>query len=807
MSKQFQMKQLSILFFLVISVLASAQEKSILTQTIRGTVVDKVTQSTLPGASIIILNSTPLIGTTTDINGEFKLENIPIGRVSLQVTFIGFEPALARNLLLTSGKELIITIQLEEQAFQMDEVVITAQNNKEDAINEMATASVRTFSVEETERYAGSLGDPSRMASNFAGVAMVNDARNDIIIRGNSPSGLLWRLDGIEIPNPNHFGANGTTGGPVSMLNNNLLTNSDFFTGAFPAEYGNAMSGVFDLKMRTGNNQKHEFVGQVGFNGFELGAEGPFSKNSNSSYMVNYRYSTLGLLNQIGFNFGTGTAVPQYQDLTFKIDLPTKKFGKFTLLGMGGLSYIELHDSKSSVEESGEDSGFDLAGVDLDFRANMGILGLSHLYYFNNDTRLQTIVSVLGTENITAIDSLKFDSDGAIIPSSNFKYYDSKSTEVKYSVASHLRKKVNARNNYTAGVYVDFYNVNYQDSILVDEPGYSGFKSNYGAKGTIPVIRGYFQWQHLLSKKATVNGGVYSQYDQMGEEITVEPRLGLKYKLRPKQTLNFAYGMHSQMQPRYYYFLQVENPDGSYNQSNKNMGLSKSQQFVLGYDFMMTRNLRFKTETYYQHLYDIPVTPTLTEFSMINTGDSFAGFYPDSLENTGTGMNYGIEFTIEKFLSNNYYFLTTISLYESKYKGYSGVERNTAFNGNFVANVLGGYEYAIGKNNSLTIDARVVYAGGKRYVPIDVEASIPANETIYDWDNAYETQYNNYFRTDLRIGFKMNGKKFNQEWAIDLQNLTNSQNLYSEAYNPRTQSLSQKYQTGFFPMFLYRIKF
>ena len=801
------MKHFSVLLFLIISILGNAQEQTIITQTIRGTVVDKVTQSTLPGATIILIGSEPVIGTTTDINGEFKLENIPLGRISLQVSFIGFEPTIARNLLLTSGKELIINIQLEEQAFQMDEVVITAKNNKEDAINEMATASVRTFSVEETERYAGSLGDPSRMASNFAGVAMVNDSRNDIIIRGNSPAGLLWRLDGIEIPNPNHFGANGTTGGPVSMLNNNLLTNSDFFTGAFPAEYGNAMSGVFDLNMRTGNNQKHEFVGQIGFNGFELGAEGPFSKNSNSSYMVNYRYSTLGLLNQIGFNFGTGTAVPQYQDLTFKIDLPTKKFGKFTLLGMGGLSYIELHDSKTAVEDSGEDSGFDMAGVDLDYGANMGILGLSHMYYFNNDTRLQTIISVLGTENITGIDSLKFDSEGAIIPNSNFKYYDSKTTEVKYSFASHLRKKVNARNNYTAGVYVDFYNVNYQDSILVTEPGYTGFKSNYGAEGTIPVVRGYFQWQHLLSKKTTVNGGIYSQYDQMGDEITVEPRLGLKYKLSPKQTLNLAYGMHSQMQPRYYYFLQVENADGSYTESNKNMGLSKSQQFVLGYDFMVTRSLRFKTETYYQHLYNIPVTPTLTEFSMINTGDSFAGFYPDSLENTGTGMNYGIEFTIEKFLSNNYYFLITISLYESKYKGYSAVERNTAFNGNFVANVLGGYEYAIGKNNSLTIDARVVYAGGKRYVPIDLEASIPANETIYDWDQAYENKYDNYFRTDLRIGFKMNGKKFNQEWAIDLQNFTNSQNLYSEAYNPRTQSLSQKYQTGFFPMFLYRIKF
>lgn len=142
----------------------------------------------------------------------------------------------------------------------------------------MATVSARSFTVEETSRYAGSLNDPSRMAANYAGVSSTSDARNDIIIRGNSPLGVLWRLNGMEIPNPNHFGSLGTTGGPVSILNNNLLDKSDFLTGAFPAEYGNALAGVFDLQMRSGNNEKTEFLGQVGFNGFELGAEGPIGK-------------------------------------------------------------------------------------------------------------------------------------------------------------------------------------------------------------------------------------------------------------------------------------------------------------------------------------------------------------------------------------------------------------------------------------------------------------------------------------------------------------------------------------------------
>ncbi|MGB0805427.1 MAG: TonB-dependent receptor [Salibacteraceae bacterium] len=801
------MKKFLLVTWLLLPFLVFAQPEENVTQTISGNVIDNVSQFGLPGATVIVLGSNPIIGATTDIDGNFELNDVPIGRVNLEFSFIGFEKLIKYNIPVVAGKELFITAELKEIAFEMEEFVVTNKHNKEEAINSMATASARTFSIEETERFAGSLGDPSRMASNFAGVSMVNDSRNDIIIRGNSPIGLLWRLDGFEIPNPNHFGAMGTTGGPVSMLNNNLLTNSDFFTGAFPAEYGNAMSGVFDLKMRSGNTNKHEFLGQIGFNGFELGAEGPISKKSNSSYMVNYRYSTLGLMNKMGFNFGTGTSIPQYQDFTAKIDLPTKKLGKFSLLTMLGDSYIELHDSETATENSGEDSGFDLAGADVDFGSKMRFIGLSNIYYFSQNTRLQTNVSVTNTKNTTYIDSLLFDTNGNIIPNSNYKYYEQFSEETKFAFATSLRHKINARNNFVLGGNFDFYDINYHDSILQNNNDSSWFISNYGAEGIINVPRIFFQWQYLASPKLVINPGIYFQYDFKGKELSIEPRLGIKYKLNNTQSFSLAYGKHSQTQPRFYYFLQDQQPDGSFQQTNKDMELSKSQQIVLGYDLKIKNSARLKVESYYQYLFNIPVTGNLPEFSMINTGDSFTGVYPSDLENSGTGENYGIEFSLEKFLKNNYYFLATLSLFESKYADYDNLTRNTAFNGNFASTVLGGYEYEFSKQYSITADARVVYAGGKRYVPINLEESKQENKTVYDWENAYENKYDNYFRTDLRIGFKMNGKKYSQEWAIDLQNLTNSQNIYSQSYNPRTQGLSTKYQTGFYPMFLYRIRF
>ncbi len=245
------------------------------TQTVRGVVMDKQTRMTLPGAAVYILDSNPVRGTSTGHDGTFRLENVEIGRVSLGVSFIGYHDIVLSNLNLQSGKELVINIYLDEMVMSVDEVVITHRADKAEALNRMTSVSARGFTVEETERYAGSRNDPARMAANFAGVVGSDDSRNDMIIRGNSPMGLLWRLDWVEIPNPDHWGMAGTTGGPVSMLNNTLLENSDFMTGAFPAEYGNALSGVFDLRMRASNNEQYEFLGQVGCNGFELGAEGP----------------------------------------------------------------------------------------------------------------------------------------------------------------------------------------------------------------------------------------------------------------------------------------------------------------------------------------------------------------------------------------------------------------------------------------------------------------------------------------------------------------------------------------------------
>lgn len=761
-------------------------------QTIRGKVLDDETEQPLPGASVLISDLNPIKGTITNAKGEFEFNDIPIGRHNLTISFIGYNEILAHNLLLSSSKELVLEFKMQEKITSLKEVKVSSQKTRKgEATNDMALISARSFTVEETERFAGSLGDPSRMAMNYAGVNSAGDTRNDIVIRGNTPASLLWRLEGMEIPNPNHFGALGTTGGPVSILNNNLLAKSDFYTGAFPAEFGNALSGVFDLKMRNGNNHTHEYTGQIGFNGFELGVEGPFSKAQKSSYLLNYRYSTLAVLNKVGFKL-TGEAIPQYQDMSFKLNFPMKK-GRFTVFGLGGPSYIEiLHDTS-------QENSYDISGSDVTFNSGMFAIGSSLVQYLDTNLRLQINLSALGSQSKANLDSVN--NIGEPYP-----YYRSDLRENKYSLSASLKKKFSVRHNLQIGFIVSLYHCNLVDSIK--QLYSSAFKYVTNTNGDFVLTEAYSEYKYRFSNSLTVSSGIHMQELSLNNSLAVEMRLGLLWRLKSNQSLNSGFGMHSILQSPTTYFIETYQPNGTMIQTNHNLDFTRSNQWVLGYDNYFSDMLHLKMEAYYQYIYDIPVRMKGDPiFSMANAGADFYMPMVDSLINKGTGYNYGLEMTFEKFLYKGYYFLITSSIFDSKYKNPDEVLRNTAFNGNYVNNFLIGYELNIGKNNLLNVNIKYVWAGGKRYVPILLDESITAHETVYDIDKAYEVQYPDYQRFDIRIAFKQNFKKVTQEWAIDIQNVINHKNIFRQQFNPNERRIETDYQMGLFPMFLYRITF
>ena len=788
------MSRLLLIVFFFFPFIYPVTAQQILYSAIKGIVIDKQSLSPLSGATIIIIDSDPMIGTVADNTGHFKLDNIPIGKYQIRVTFVGYANFESDPLIVNSGKEAAITVYLQEVILKAEEVEIKSDYKKYDALNKMATVSVRSFSVDETFRFPGSYNDPARMAANFAGVTSGIDNRNDIIVRGNSPMGLQWRIDDMEIPNPNHFAAVGTTGGPVTVLNNNLLANSDFFTGAFPAQYGNTIAGIFDLRMRNGNNEHHEYWFQLGWNGLEFGTEGPFSKKNPASYMIAYRYSPLQLLGWFNIDLGI---IPKYQDINLKITIPTKKAGTFTISGIGGISYIELFDSRKDQSEW----TFPDYGEDLSNGSNIGVFGLSHQILLNPTLRLKNLIYIVGSKVYTKIDTF---SNVVIHPS---PWAGERSTEIKYSLSSQLFKKFTLKNTMDAGIFWDFYDMSFADSMMKK----GTFLVNTHSKETMHFFRAYAQWQHKYSNKVTSTVGLYGSFLTLNQSWSVEPRIGLDWYINNKHSLNFGAGLYSQTQPHVIYFIRSATPDGKQMQTNRALDFTRSAQGALGYNFYITENLRLKTEIYYQYLYDVPIKTSIPQYSLNNQGHEFFldRRYADSLFNEGSGENYGIELTLEKFIKRNYYFLFTTSLFNSTYYGYKDGQRNTSFNVNYVFNAVGGYEFIIGKRKwgVMSFGLRATWAGGNPYIPYDVNASVASAEPVYDWENAYSVSYPEYKRISFRFGIKRNLPKYNIEFLVDLQYRTNYTNVYTQRIDPKTGEIRYYFKMGFFPMGTWRIQF
>ena len=766
-------------------------------QTIKGTVTDEASKAPLIGVTIVVVDQ-PSLGAVTDVEGRFRLPNVPIGRHTLRISYLGYEERMVHDLVVTAGKEVDLGIMLRESVQTLDEVKVSYNRelDKTRTVNEMAQVSARSFNVDETRRYAGSLGDPSRMAANFAGVVSGNASRNDIVVRGNAPPGMLWQMEGLNIPNPNHFGALNSTGGPVSMLNNNNIAKSDFFTSAFPAQYGNALAGVFDLRLREGNREKNEFVGQVGFNGFEAGAEGPVGRKKQTSYLVNYRYSTLGVFKSLGLDLGTGSATPIYQDVNYKITSRLNNKIKLTVFGIAGNSKAYFMGKDTDTTQPDMYGGDAYKNIKARYAST--ITGASVDYQFNARTSARLALGYSTTFEHFEQDTINYE-DG-----SETKTFEGNFQTGKASAVFTLHHKLNARNNLQAGLIYD-----HTSFVLRNKRIWSGGLERIYADetGDLGLAQGYLQWRHRFNNQLSAVAGLHSQLLTLNNSFALEPRASIQYAFARHHSLSAGYGLHHQMQSIYSYFVQTPTPGGILY-TNKELDFTRSHHMVLTYDWNITNNMRLKVEGYYQQLQQVPVEQRLSSYSALNYGSDFSPPNTDSLMNGGTGQNFGTEITLEHFFTKGYYFLVTTSLFDSRYKGSDGVERNSAFNTGYVLNVLGGKEFKIGKKGSvLALNIRTSWVGGRYLTPIDLAASAAEKSAVYLEDMAYSEKQPDYFRLDFRIAYRKELRKSTMEFSLDLQNLTNHKNIFSQTYDERNNRLVNNYQQGFFPVPFFRYTF
>jgi hypothetical protein len=795
------MKNLSFLLIILLSSLSSMAQG-----VIKGVLTDAQSEMPLIGASVVLLDQEMTIGSVTDIDGRFMIENVPLGRQRISVSYTGYEPTTIPNIDVQAGKDIYLTISLSEAINELEEVVVRADaSNKDRAINEMAAISTRQFSLEEVNRYSGGRGDVARLASNFAGVSTPDDSRNDIVIRGNSPTGVLWRIEGIPVPNPNHFSTLGTTGGPVSALNSNVLRNSDFMTSAFPAEYGNAVGGVFDLNFRKGNADRNEFMIQAGaFTGLEAMAEGPVGKNG-GSYLVAGRYSFIGLIGAIN---NLTAATPNYRDIAFNLDLGNTKWGRFSFFGIGGNSDIDFLGSEIDSTDL-----FSAEDQDAFPRSNFGVLGMKHSIIFNNNTYLKTIIGATTSGN-TYEEDRYFNMDTP--QESKIRFAESSNQDVGFRINSFVNSKINARMTFRGGVLIENFRSDYSLSTRDEQPdlngdGFPDVFTAYDFEGDFWLAQPYTQVRYRLTENIDINAGLHGMYSTLNDQIIAEPRASVKYQFAPKHAVTAAYGMHHQHAPLPLLFLE-NNEEGGNRANNEGLDFIRSQHYVLGYDYRISQDWRLKAELYYQDLDNVPVDKTPSSYSTLTEGSDFIfSFDKGNLVNEGSGYNAGVEVTLEKFFSKGYHVLFTASVFESKYTGSDGVERNTPFNNQYVLNVLGGKEWNLTPSGRtrLTVDTKFSTAGGRYVSPIDLEASQQAGFEVRREDLAFSEQQEAYFRMDLRLGLKLNSKnkRLSQHFFIDFQNVTNRDNIFLSRYNRLTNQVNTVYQAGFTPDFMYRLVF
>ena len=766
------------------------------TQTIRGQVSDAASGEPMIGVTILVDDWTDR-GATTDVDGNFVIEKVPVGRHTVKASYVGYEPLEMKEQLLSSGKELVLTLRMTEKLSKLDEVVVRPSVNKQMPLNELAQVGARMFSVEEATRYAGGMADPARTASMFAGVA-TGGATNGISIHGNSPQMLQWRIEGVEIYNPNHFADITEAGGGVfTSLNGTVLTNSDFMTGAMPAEYGNALSGAFDMKMRTGNNNHFENAVQVGTLGVDFASEGPLTRGKEgcavASYLVNYRYSFLELAKKLhAINMEKETL--DYQDLSFKLNFPTRQAGTFAVWFTGLIDHYVNEVPEYEDWETLWDSN-DSWSKQKSFAG-----GLTHTYRFRNGGTLTSNIACTGSNTRLGINDYEYQGKLISLP-------DMEAENANWNLIFNAQYKHKFSKRYTMQNGFDHQHLQFNTWMdRVQEVGGPQFRI-YDSEGNTGLTRFYTSHKVAFSSRWSSVLGVNVMWFNLNDQWLVEPRASVQYKASASSTFSVAYSMNSRRETVDSYFVKPQVGTAQTN-PNKNLGLTRSHYVSASYSQRLGDNAMLKVEPYWQHLFDVPVEEGTT-YSVIN----HRNFYQDKvLVNTGLGRNYGIDFTLERYLKDGLYGMLTATVFQSRFRDAQGVWHRSRHDRGFISNLLGGKEWMVGRNrkNVFGMNGRLTVMGGNRITPIPEGMTYEdmAKSQLRSVPDDGDRPFTEKLGTDIGYAFSLK-YTVNKECTAHhiILEYMQMRTFQGQTFDIHSHELVKKYTALTFPNIAYRVEF
>ena len=742
------------------------------------------------GVTITVENGTTMAA-VSDADGNFVINHVPVGRHSVRATYIGYEPVLLKEQLVSSGKELVLSLKMRESISELGEVVVKPRVNKQQPLNEMAQVGARMFSVEEANRYAGGMADPARTASMFAGVA-AGGVTNGISIHGNSPQMLQWRVEGVEVNNPNHFAEITEAGGGIfTSLNGTVLANSDFLTGAMPAEYGNALSGAFDMKMRVGNNTKYEHAVQVGTLGVDFASEGPLGKGSKASYLVNYRYSFLEIAKKLhAINMDKETL--DYQDLSFKLNMPTQKAGTFAVWFTGLIDNFENEVPDVSEWETLWDSN------DSWSRQRNWALGVNHTYRFKSGGTLRSSVAYTGAYRKLGVND--YDEQMHQMP-------DMRGRNMQWNVIISTQHQHKFSSRYTMQNGFEHQHLDFCTWLdYIKETGGPLYRV-YDSKGNTGLTRLYSSHKVALSSRLSTVAGVNVMWFNLNNQWLVEPRVSVQYKTSPSSTFSVAYSLNSRKESTDTYFVLSANSQEA--NVNSDLGLTRSHYISASFAQRLGENAMLKIEPYWQWLFDVPVEQGTT-YSIINHSQ----FFQDrALVNEGAGRNYGIDLTLERYLKNGFYGMFTATLFKSEYRDAQGEWHHSRHDRGYITNILGGKEWMVGKSgkNVFGVNGRVTLMGGDRYTPIpddityeDIMKRPDKSIPVVDGLNPFSAQMKMNVGYAFSVKYTINKRHTSHHFILEYLQMKTFQ---GQTFDLRTHKIVDEFTSLTFPNIAYRVEF
>jgi hypothetical protein len=765
---------------------------------LRGTVRDAESNQPLMGATVTLesgRSSSTTVSVATNPEGAFSFENLRPGYYTLSVSLDGFEGLRLVELNVASGKEQTLDLLLQSAPGQLPEATILAPTPGR---RKLLPVGEIPLSREQTLRFPATFFDPLRLATAYPGVAQTDDGTNSISIRGNSPSSVRWRLEGVEIVNPNHLPNAGTfsdrpatASGGVLMFSAQLLDNSSLLTGVMPAGYGDANGGIVDMYLRKGSDQQHEFTAQAGLIGLDIAAEGPLGKRKQesgqapASYLVNYRYSTVGLLGQLGVSFGDEQI--NFQDLSFNLNFKGRKGGNWSVFGMGGLSENNFRHKSDTAEIKAYKDFFD-----IDFSSKTGVIGVRNFTQYSHGVWLKTSAAASGQYSERL--------------SSSPTFLERNSTdnisETALSYSSTIGFPLNSRFDWQIGVIgtVRFYQANSQFEGGEERPIEVQYTTNQ-------------PWAQISWKNAQKT--TEAEFGLHMYSLNVSSQSQETSAFNPRASFSQRFGRHKFIAAAGY-FTEALPFWATWQQDNLNT--RSSLKASLGYVWAIAPRWSFRAEGFWQWFNETPFLgasfasmANISDFRVFPSSSSSGVFFL-----TG-GRNLGIEMMLERRFSGDWFANLNATLIDSKYPA---PDQNGLFNPRLVssrwdighiANLTFGKEWQRekrpGRERSIGLNGRAVWTGGVREAEIH-PVSKQLRTTVFNEFGGFNKVYPDYFRLDVRVYWrKYIGNRRNSTFALEFQNLTNKQNFAYHYYDPYTERVENKFQLGTIPNFSWRVEF